>query len=280
MKFALLLVTGTCLICCAACFGQDNASSGRADSRASATGADEKEPGRQKSEGERGVIDVLSDTNGVDLHSYVHRLMLKVRSSWYALVPESAKAPTMRRGRVTIEFRVIKDGQISNLRYAESSGDPELDQAAYGGIKNASPFPLPDDFACGFLALRFHFYYNPLAGDIEGPLKGTEAPLVPCVTTKIRWGEVVGIGVSPTSVQVGTGANQQFSVSLASGVKSPVAWSLEGPACVGSACGVISPEGLYTAPLTIPHPANVTVRATPDISPGETAASTIIVVQR
>jgi hypothetical protein len=42
------------------------------------------------------------------------------------------------------------------------SGDVTFDRAAWGGITAANPFvPLPKEFTGPYLALRFHFYYNP-----------------------------------------------------------------------------------------------------------------------
>jgi TonB family protein len=57
------------------------------------------------------------------------------------------------------------------------------------------------------------------------------------------------VAVSPTSAQVITGSQQQFSAivfTLSEPTKSAVNWSLSGPGCVASACGNISPDGLYT----------------------------------
>jgi hypothetical protein len=45
---------------------------------------------------------------------------------------------------------------------AGPSGDVSLDRAAYGGITASTPFPpLPGEFGGEYLALRFHFFYNP-----------------------------------------------------------------------------------------------------------------------
>jgi outer membrane biosynthesis protein TonB len=54
------------------------------------------------------------------------------------------------------------------MRLSESSGDVALDRAAWGGITASNPFPpLPDEFGGSYLALRFHFYYNPQKGEIR-----------------------------------------------------------------------------------------------------------------
>ena len=53
------------------------------------------------------------------------------------------------------------------MRLAGTSGDVALDRAAWGGITASNPFPpLPGQFGGQYLALRFHFYYNPDRGDL------------------------------------------------------------------------------------------------------------------
>ncbi len=48
------------------------------------------------------------------------------------------------------------------MQIVGTSGDVALDRAAYGGITASKPFPpLPTEFGGQYLALRFHFYYNP-----------------------------------------------------------------------------------------------------------------------
>ena len=109
-----------------------------------------------------GPLDVLSDTMGVDFGPYLSRVLHDVRENWYNLIPEIARAPLMKRGKVSIEFAILKDGSVAGMRRAASSGDTALDRAAWGGITASNPFPpLPAEFGGQYLALRFHFYYNP-----------------------------------------------------------------------------------------------------------------------
>jgi len=43
-----------------------------------------------------------------------------------------------------------------------------LDRAAYGGITASNPFPpLPSEFRGSYLELRFNFFYNPDASDLQ-----------------------------------------------------------------------------------------------------------------
>ena len=123
--------------------------------------------GRQASAA-MGPLDVLSDTQGVDFGPYLKRVVDNVRRNWYELIPESARAPLMKKGKVSIEFAIMKDGRVAGMQIIGPSGDIALDRAAYGGITSSNPFPpLPSEFSGQYLALRFHFFYNPDRSDLQ-----------------------------------------------------------------------------------------------------------------
>ncbi len=115
-----------------------------------------------------GALDVLSDTMGVDFGPYLQRVLHDVKMNWYLLIPESAKAPIMKKGNVGIEFAILKDGSVAGMKLVYSSGDVALDRGAWGGITNSNPFPpLPTEFGGQYLALRFKFLYNPDSTDLQ-----------------------------------------------------------------------------------------------------------------
>jgi len=115
-----------------------------------------------------GPMEVLSDTMGVDFGPYLQRVLHDVRENWYNLIPEVARPPIMKKGKVSIEFAITKQGQVAGMRLIGPSGDVSLDRAAWGGITGSNPFPpLPNEFNGQYLALRFHFYYNPDRNDME-----------------------------------------------------------------------------------------------------------------
>jgi TonB family protein len=123
--------------------------------------------GRQPTEA-IGPMDILSDTMGVDFGPYLARVLHDVRQNWYNLIPEAARAPLMKKGKVSIQFAILKDGRIAGMQLTSSSGDMALDRAAWGGITGSNPFPpLPSQFAGQYLGLRFHFYYNPDKSDLQ-----------------------------------------------------------------------------------------------------------------
>jgi len=112
-----------------------------------------------------GALEILSDTQGVDFGPYLQRILQEVKDNWYRLIPESAE---MKKGKLSIEFAITKDGQVAGMKLVATSGDPPLDRAAWGGITASNPFPpLPTDFKGPYLALRFRFFYNPDKADLE-----------------------------------------------------------------------------------------------------------------
>jgi TonB family protein len=105
---------------------------------------------------------------GVDFQPYLARVLHDVRQNWYNLIPEVARAPIMKQGRVAIEFAILKDGRVASMALTGTSGDVSLDRAAWGGITASNPFPpLPNEFRGSYLSLRFRFYYNPDKNDLQ-----------------------------------------------------------------------------------------------------------------
>src|ERR1043166_3498575 len=103
----------------------------------------------------RGVLEIMSDTMGVDFGPYMKRLRYTVQTHWDPLIPESALPPIMRKGVVVIEFSITKDGEVKGMKLLSGSGDVSLDRAAWAAITNAIPLPnLPKDFAGDYLQIK------------------------------------------------------------------------------------------------------------------------------
>nr|NJM03973.1 energy transducer TonB [Desulfobacula sp.] len=71
--------------------------------------------------------------------------MLNLRVQRFKEYPESAKSAHIE-GRVQIEFVLLKDGTLSEVKILKSSRHKNLDEAALSAVKKASPFPRPPDF--------------------------------------------------------------------------------------------------------------------------------------
>ena len=83
--------------------------------------------------------------------------------------------------------------------------------------------------------------------------------LVGCATTGSKGAPAaVAVAVTPASASVAVSKSQQFTATVTGSTNTAVTWSVIG----GAANGTISASGLYTAPSTVPNPAQVTVTAT------------------
>jgi TonB family protein len=106
-----------------------------------------------------GGLEILSDTQGVDFGPYLQRILKVVQENWENEMPESVMMG--KKGKLTIDFAITKDGQVAGMKIVSPSGDIALDRAAWGGITASNPFPpLPSEFGGQYLSLRFRFYYN------------------------------------------------------------------------------------------------------------------------
>lgn len=86
-------------------------------------------------------------------------------------------------------------------------------------------------------------------------------------------GSSVAVTVTPASANVAVNAQQQFTAKVTGTSNTAVTWSVKG----GSADGTISSTGLYTAPASLPNPAQVTVTATSQASSSHSGSATVTV---
>ncbi|MFT4114800.1 cell envelope integrity protein TolA [Silvibacterium sp.] len=115
----------------------------------------------QQQGGNQGAVTILSDTMGVDFGPYIQRVIYDTKRAWYPIIPEEARPPLNKQGRVAIRFKILPDGSVKEMVLEGPSGDVSLDRSAWGGITGASPYPnLPKNFKGPFLELRFWFLYN------------------------------------------------------------------------------------------------------------------------
>lgn len=113
-------------------------------------------------------MDILTDTMGVDFGPYLARVLHDVKENWYRVIPESAEPPISKKGKVAIEFVILKNGTVAGLKLDGTSGDIPLDRAAWAGITGSNPFPpLPGEFPGQYLGLRIYFFYNPAPGEMS-----------------------------------------------------------------------------------------------------------------
>ncbi len=122
--------------------------------------------GSKNGSGSAGGAEILSDQMGVDFGPYLKRIVYDTERAWWPIIPEIARPPLNKQGRVLIRFKIMKDGSVKEMKLEGPSGDVSLDRAAWGGIEGASPFPqLPKEFKGPYLELRFYFLYNVKPGE-------------------------------------------------------------------------------------------------------------------
>ncbi len=107
-----------------------------------------------------GGVQVLSDTQGVDFNNWLIRWHRETERTWDPLIPDEVNPPILKAGIVVIRFKVLPNGQVTDMTLEGRSGDTGLDRAAWGAIRGSSYPPLPREFHGPFLELRAVFMYN------------------------------------------------------------------------------------------------------------------------
>jgi len=106
-------------------------------------------------------VAVLSDTEGVDFHPYILRLLAALKANWISVMPKSAETGEVKV--VFITFQIAPNGGIGppDPVLERTSGDQAFDDAAISAIRASSPFEaLPLEFDGPYLKLRIAFIYN------------------------------------------------------------------------------------------------------------------------
>jgi TonB family protein len=99
---------------------------------------------------------LLSDPKGVDFKPYLAQVLDSVKHAWYTILPKNG-----HRGYVSVQFAILRDGTVRKVAYAQSTGDPSLDNTAVMAISQAGPFgPLPVQYTEGEIHVQMNFAYN------------------------------------------------------------------------------------------------------------------------
>lgn len=105
-------------------------------------------------------VQVLSDTQGVDFSNWLQRWHYITQQTWDPLIPDEVNPPILKSGVVAVRFKVLPNGQITDMQLDGRSGDTGLDRAAWGAITGSSYPALPREFHGPYLELRAYFLYN------------------------------------------------------------------------------------------------------------------------
>ena len=116
-----------------------------------------------------------------------------------------------------------------------------------------------------------------------GQLRGSDFEAVDATVLRIdpNSGEArqngVTVSVSPSTASVRAGHSQLFAATV-TGAPSGVTWSVNNVAGGDTTVGLIDAVGSYSAPLVVPNPATVTVRAASTASPSTTGSAAVTVI--
>ena len=106
--------------------------------------------------------DVSLDTTEIQYASYFARIKHQIERVW--MYPSQA-AQRGISGRLTLRFRISKDGNLLSARVVDKSGHEILDFAAIKAVKEAAPFyPFPVSIKKEKLSILATFIYSPNYG--------------------------------------------------------------------------------------------------------------------
>lgn len=109
--------------------------------------------------------DAIKVRKDVDFGPYMAELQRRIKRAWFP--PRIARSK-----RVQVIFKVHRNGEMTNLRLANSSGLTAADEAALKAIEAAAPFhPLPAG-APADVDIEFTFDYNVFNGGGSGSFRG------------------------------------------------------------------------------------------------------------
>ncbi|MDP3508302.1 MAG: TonB family protein [Candidatus Melainabacteria bacterium] len=108
--------------------------------------------------------DAIASVKEVDFSKYMAELQRRIKRAWFP--PRDARSK-----RVKVIFKVHRNGEMTNLRLANSSGLTAADEAALKAIETAAPFhPLPPG-APFDVDIEFTFDYNVFNGGGTGSFR-------------------------------------------------------------------------------------------------------------
>jgi TonB family protein len=163
-----ITLAGVCVLMCASVQGQSTLVS-----------ASPNEPTSQSLEAraeqmpDASSYQVLTRLKNPDVLTYTDNVLVAVQRKWYDLTSRAERAPGGKSGTTVIDFKISRNGSLSDPRLVESYGEKTLDDFAIEGIRRASPFAaLPSAYEKKSLELRFRFTYNLEASDDRPPSCG------------------------------------------------------------------------------------------------------------
>lgn len=179
-----------------------------------------------------------------------------------AAAPAGLTATAVSGSQINLSWMASTGATSYNVLRSTTSGGPYA-QGAYGVTSTS--------YSDTGLTALITYYYVVQAVDAGG----TSANSSPAsATTQVQ---SVSVTISPTSVALAPNATQQFTATVTGSSNTAVTWEVNGVTGGNSTTGTVSTSGLYTAPATVPNPANVTVTAVLQADTTKSASATVTI---
>jgi TonB family protein len=103
-----------------------------------------------------GVASLALDVSNFPFTWYLQQVQRKVTEKW--VQPNQTTGPGLR---VVVLFEIARDGQVTNSKVEQTSGNSWYDQSALRAVVEANPFPpLPEGFPGKSLRVHFGFDFK------------------------------------------------------------------------------------------------------------------------
>jgi TonB family protein len=100
--------------------------------------------------------DIQFDAKGVDFGPWLRRFRAQIRRNW--LIPQVAE---LARGRVVVQFVVLRNGSLIEMRIVRPAGIDALTSSAVNALKLSNPtVPLPPEYPDDQILFTVTFLYN------------------------------------------------------------------------------------------------------------------------
>jgi TonB family protein len=185
---AAAAVLAMMFLCAGAVFAQFRQSAGESIQSAAKAGAaehsDQPAQPEQKPPATGGAendskIESIDDLGSFEIKPYVQRIREIERNNFVHFLYHTDKDYHCRRGRVTVNVAVGRDGKLLDTRITESSGQEDLDELALQIVERSDPLPpIPRALKNEVLHFRFTFAFAPW----QERASGVRRRSVPCMT--------------------------------------------------------------------------------------------------
>ncbi|WP_348262596.1 hypothetical protein P8935_22720 [Telmatobacter sp. DSM 110680] len=115
-----------------------------------------------KSTADRGGVEILSDTHGIDLSKWLKEWHRETERNWKTPNPSEVIPLRPKKSIAAIRFKVMPNGRLKDgsMVLESRSGITAFDRAAWLAIIDSKYPSLPSDFHGPYIELRAYFVYG------------------------------------------------------------------------------------------------------------------------